>query len=251
MQNGVKWAVRGALVLAVLIGVVVGVSILRTDSASSRVSSTRSSATLTKPHSQQPISRASQSGRKPWNMRDDGTPYLYGDGWFDDSGYFFGVMFTKELGDPLSLDEIRTNVGTRASRGLTYLKQVLAEIPREDADSALQIAQLHLAIGGLYMYDGVFDAAKREFEAARDADPDTSDLVRANYEALLGVVALRRGEVENCVACRNEDSCIFPLSPAAIHRQPSGSQEAMVHFMAYLEKHPKISESAGWAILPQ
>ena len=29
-------------------------------------------------------------------MRDDGTPYLYGDGWFDDSGYFFGVMFTND-----------------------------------------------------------------------------------------------------------------------------------------------------------
>ena len=35
----------------------------------------------------------------PWSIRDDGTPYLYGDGWFDDSGYFFGVMFTQEPGE--------------------------------------------------------------------------------------------------------------------------------------------------------
>ena len=89
------------------------------------------------------------------------------------------------------------------------------------------------------MYDGMFDAAKREFEAARETDPDTGDLVRANYEALLGVVALRRGEVENCVACRNEDSCIFPLSLAAVHRRTGGSREAMSRFTAYLEKRPE------------
>ena len=74
----------------------------------------------------------------------------------------------------------------RASRGVSYLKQVLADVPRDEADSALQITQLHLAIGGLYMYDGNFDAANGEFEAARDAEPNPSELLRANYEALLG-----------------------------------------------------------------
>ena len=36
------------------------------------------------------------------------------------------------------------------------------------------------------------------------------------------MVALRRGEVENCVACCNEASCIFPLESRAIHRTPVG-----------------------------
>ena len=239
MQNAVKQAVRGGLILAVLVGVAVGVSILLTDSASSRVSGNRASAALSKTRLQQPLPPAQQSGPKPWNRRDDGTPFLYGDGWFDDSGYFFGVMFTNDVNDPKSLDEIRSNIGMRTSRGLSYLKQVLAEVPRDEANRPLQMTQLHLAIGGLHMYDGNFDAAKREFEAARDMDPDTGDLLRANYEALLGVVALRRGEVENCVACRNEDSCIFPLSLAAVHRHPSGSREAMARFTAYLEKRPE------------
>jgi hypothetical protein len=172
-------------------------------------------------------------------VRDDGTPFLYGDGWFDDSGYFFGVMFTQEPSNPESLDEIRSNVGMRASRGVRYLRQVLAKVPPEDVDSALQITQLHLAIGGLYMYDGSFDDANKEFEAARQADPDTREIVRANYEALLGVVALRRGEVENCVDCRTEDSCIFPLSPAAVHQRTRGSSEAVARFTAYLAKRPE------------
>ena len=121
MKNSVKRAVRGTLILAVLIGVAVGVSILLTDSASSRVGGHRVSASPSRPHVQESPRRAPRPRRTPWNMRDDGTPYLYGDGWFDDSGYFFGVMFTQDPGDPQSLDEIRTNVGMRASRGVSYL----------------------------------------------------------------------------------------------------------------------------------
>ena len=93
MQTGIAWFFRGALILIVLVGVAFGFSLLLTDRASSQVRSGRSSASLTKPNVQQP--RAAQAERKPWNTRADGTPYLYGDGWFDDSGYFFGVMFTQ------------------------------------------------------------------------------------------------------------------------------------------------------------
>ena len=185
-------------------------------------------------------------------MRDDGTPYLYGDGWFDDSGYFFGVMFTQEPGDPESLHEIRSNVGQRASRGVSYLKRVLTEVSQEDADSALQITQLHLAIGGLFMYDGMFDLAKQEFEAARKVDPDTSDLVQANYEALLGVVALRRGEVENCVACRNEESCIFPsLHVLRFTSVPADHVRRLHDLQLIWINVPRMLESSGYSTLPR
>ncbi len=77
------------------------------------------------------------------------------------------------------------------------------------------------------------------------ASPIDDDLVRANYEALLGMVALRRGEVENCVACRNEASCLFPLAAEAIHRRPSGSREAIQRFTTYLDKRPEDMGVAG------
>src|SRR5262249_20120108 len=99
--------------------------------------------------------------------------------------------------------------------------------------------ELHLAIGGLHMYGGEFDDAVREFEQARDGEPASDSLVRANYEALLGMVALRRGEGENWVACCNRSSCLFPLSADAIHKKTSGSREAMRRFLAYLEKRPE------------
>jgi hypothetical protein len=239
MRSGLKLAVKGGLVFATIIGVAVGVCVVLTDSNSNGSKIKRPSARSSKPRPTQSSPREEQAARKPWNTRDDGTPYLYGDGWFDDSGYFFGVMFTGEQTNPSSLEQISRSVGDRAQRGVSYLQGILKAVPRDQPDSPLQIAQLHLAIGGLFMYDGNFTAAKREFEAARDADPAAGHLVRVNYEALLGVVALRRGEVENCVACRTEESCIFPLSLGAVHQSPGGSREAMDRFTNYLAKRPE------------
>jgi len=239
MKSGVRLVIRAGIVLVLLIAVAVGVAYVLTDWKGSRPGNRRPSDPLDKSVARKALPGDQKTGPKPWNMNADGTPFLYGEGWFDDSGYFFGVMFTNEPRDPRSLTEISSNVGTRASRGVTYLKQVLADVPHDEPDSALQITQLHLAIGGLYMYDGKFANAKREFEAARDAEPNPSDLLRANYEALLGVTALRRGEVENCVECRNEESCIFPLAAGAFHQKTSGSREAMARFTAYLQKRPE------------
>ena len=53
-----------------------------------------------------------------------------------------------------------------------------------------------------------------------------------------GVTALRLGENENCVMCRGESSCIFPISPAAVHTNPNGSRLAIKHFTEYLTQFP-------------
>ncbi len=53
-----------------------------------------------------------------------------------------------------------------------------------------------------------------------------------------GVTALRCGETENCVLCRGDSACILPISPEAIHTNPSGSRQAIHHFTEYLEKFP-------------
>ena len=53
-----------------------------------------------------------------------------------------------------------------------------------------------------------------------------------------GVTALRRGENDNCVMCRGESSCILPISPAAVHTNPTGSRLAIKHFTEYLEQFP-------------
>jgi hypothetical protein len=88
------------------------------------------------------------------------------------------------------------------------------------------------------MFDGRFEDAARSFEAARQTQPARPQQFGLNIEALLGVAALRRGEVENCIACRTEASCIFPLATAAVHLQTAGSRRAIEHFTTYLEKCP-------------
>ncbi len=53
-----------------------------------------------------------------------------------------------------------------------------------------------------------------------------------------GVTALRSGENDNCVMCRGESACIFPISPAAVHTNPAGSRLAIQHFTEYLQHFP-------------
>jgi hypothetical protein len=60
---------------------------------------------------------------------------------------------------------------------------------------------------------------------------------------LQGVISMRRGETENCVMCRGESSCILPIAPAAVHTNPSGSRQAIVHFTEYLEQFPDELET--------
>ena len=98
--------------------------------------------------------RQKKAVRKAWNRREDGSPMLYGDGWFDDSGYFFAVLFNREAADPGSLEQVGTTLAERSRRGLKYLRSVLEDVPRDDPTAPQQILQLHLSIGGLHMYDG-------------------------------------------------------------------------------------------------
>jgi hypothetical protein len=53
-----------------------------------------------------------------------------------------------------------------------------------------------------------------------------------------GVTALRIGENDNCVLCRGDSACIFPIAPTAIHTNPTGSRLAIKHFSEYLEQFP-------------
>ncbi len=232
MSGWLKLATKLGTLAGLMIALAFGVSVALSDPNLGRSTPIKKVRSVRQHDSPKPA-------RKAWNRREDGTPMLYGDGWFDDSGYFFAVIFTGAVEDPNSLEQVGTALSGRAAKGVDYLRGVLAEVPRDVPEGPPQIVQLHLAIGGLFMYQGDFDAADREFEAARDFEPKDDDLVRANYDALLGLAALRRGEVENCVACCNEASCIFPLAAGAIHRQTRGSREAVRRFTAYLEKRPE------------
>ncbi len=165
---------------------------------------------------------------------------LYSDVWFDDSGIFLAVEFEAPVADPASLAQVSAARRGRAARGIARLEAELAPLGQPQTDrQARRAARCQLLIGGLHLFDGRFEEAMRHFEASRALHPEGSALYGANIEALLGVAALRRGETENCIACCTDSSCIFPLTPAAVHRQTAGSRQAIRHFTAYLERRPE------------
>jgi hypothetical protein len=164
---------------------------------------------------------------------------LFSDDWFDDSGFSLTTPFSAPVDDPSSLEQLRASLEGRARRGIAQLQSTLDRLPAGDPGSRGHAARLNLIIGSLSMFDGQFEEAARRFEASVRAYPEAPALIKANMEAMIGVAALRRGETENCVACRNEKSCIFPLSAEAVHQRTSGSREAIRRFTAYLEKRPE------------
>jgi len=163
----------------------------------------------------------------------------YSDILFDDSGYAFACAFTPKVADPTSLTQIRDSVVGRNRLGIAHLEGKLAALPRADPTTPHNTQQLNLMIGCLLMYEGKWREADAAFARAQSADRAGDPLYSANLEALRGVAALRRGEIENCVACCNEASCIFPLAPTAVHLKTSGSREAIGHFTRYLRQRPE------------
>ena len=164
---------------------------------------------------------------------------LYSEDWLDDSGYGFSMQYSRPVSDPQSLEQVRTSLEGRGQRGILKIDEELKTVDRRTPQGRARALQLNVIAGLLHMSVGEFVEADGRFTEAQQADPACPAALRSNIEALRGVAALRRGEAENCVACCNEASCIFPLAAEAVHLRPSGSREAIKHFSTYLEQRPE------------
>ena len=91
------------------------------------------------------------------------------------------------------------------------------------------------------MYEGKFLEAASWLEQALEASraPDVPPRSGSRLKAVLGIIAMRRGEIENCLECVGPSSCIFPIAREAVHRNQAGSREAIKWFTAYLEESPR------------
>jgi hypothetical protein len=158
---------------------------------------------------------------------------------FDDSGYATAMRFSKPIDDPASLAQIKSSVVGRGQRGIDYLKGKLADLPTSNPAAQATAADIRLILGSLFLHEGRWNEASEQFALAQTADPARPPLFRTKLDFLRGVAALRRGEIENCVACCNESSCIFPLAAAGVHTRTDGSREAIAHFTRYLEQRPE------------
>ncbi|MEK6260399.1 MAG: FG-GAP-like repeat-containing protein, partial [Planctomycetota bacterium] len=157
-----------------------------------------------------------------------------------DAGLVLANQFTGEVGDSSSLQDLRAAIEERGRGGLAALEAELASLEQSPHQQALSVANLHFRISTLLMYEGRFDEAAASIEKAmalgKSAGMPASD--GATMTALLGIIAFRRGEVDNCIHCVGPSSCILPISQAAVHTRPGGSMKAIEHFTAYLKMVP-------------
>jgi FG-GAP-like repeat/ASPIC and UnbV len=159
---------------------------------------------------------------------------------FEDGGFSTASRYTGAIRDPRSLQELREAIRGRGRRGIAALRAKHDALRPDSPPTREQVVerlQLERSIGFLYMYEGKFEEAARWIEGVVRAS-ETPPAIRADLMAVLGILALRRGEIENCLECVGPSSCIFPIDREAVHRNQAGSREAVRWFTAYLKDSP-------------
>jgi FG-GAP-like repeat/ASPIC and UnbV len=169
--------------------------------------------------------------------------YLVDNALIDDGGFAEASRFTGEIRDPTSLDDLRRALAARGPAGIAAIGEALERAASNSDKSEKEAADeagLLKSMGLLLMYEGRFEEADAKFAAvsAMARSRRFPSWVGGQMTLLRGVVALRRGEVDNCIECLGPSSCTFPIVPEATHTRPSGSRDAIGHFSAYLVEHP-------------
>jgi hypothetical protein len=155
----------------------------------------------------------------------------------DTSGFWVALARLRPWKDPTSLEDIRDSFADIGHRNIRLIDPIVG---RADVSDDTRISSL-VVQAQLYLYEG---EAKNAYEALgrgrRFAEADASLSAKWLYTIVFfqGVASMRRAEDENCLQCRGEGACIFPLRPTAVHTNPAGSRQAIHHFTEYLKQFP-------------
>jgi tetratricopeptide (TPR) repeat protein len=103
----------------------------------------------------------------------------------------------------------------------------------------LDLMQAHQSLGQIYSYQGKMEPAIEEYQKAYEiAKTDVSRAV-ARMEETLGVAFLHKSEMENGVYSSPGERCLFPPRTALSFAKTGSSEEAVQHFLAFLETNPE------------
>ncbi|MFM7518187.1 MAG: CRTAC1 family protein [Pirellula sp.] len=140
-----------------------------------------------------------------------------------------------------TLEQIGEQFRIAVRSSIASLDQILSD-PNLSSD---EIASSRYSRSTFHNYDGDPLKAYEDLCKAREYMEKNPRVAKDFLYTIIynqGITAMRRGENENCIACRGESSCILPISKAAVHQNPEGSRIAIKHFMEYLEKFPDDGE---------
>ncbi|HEY7313447.1 MAG TPA: CRTAC1 family protein [Gemmataceae bacterium] len=163
------------------------------------------------------------------------TPEPYRRVLLDETGFSIAKRrITESNHDPTSLQSIRAAFHRIGYRSIERLETGPDLSPEQRLQQSIQKALL-------YGYEGAFAEAVAALEEGRSVvarEPERFAKTTPTLVFLQGLMNLRRGEVENCVTCSCQSSCIFPLQPSAFHLRPEGSRQAIRYFTEYLRNQP-------------
>jgi hypothetical protein len=148
-----------------------------------------------------------------------------------------GVAYARIMPwkDPTSFKEIRD---AWANFGHRLIAQTDAGLPRlavSDKCKAL------IFKASMFMFEGEPKQAYQTLQEARSLAESSPSLAEELLYTLIlyqGVAGLRQGENDNCLQCRGEGACIFPIRATAVHTNPAGSRLAIQYFREYLAQFP-------------
>jgi hypothetical protein len=73
----------------------------------------------------------------------------------------------------------------------------------------------------------------------KELNPD----LRLDTRVHLGLAYLQAAEDENCILSHTADSCLLPIRPGGVHRQPSNARKAGDTFLAIAREHPRAVQT--------
>jgi len=104
--------------------------------------------------------------------------------------------------------------------------------------SELEIAQAHYTLAQLYAYQGDMDPAVEQYHQAWEIAASSVPEAGPRLEEALGTAYLHRSEMINGVYKSPGDRCLFPMRPDESYRATADSEQAVQHFLHYLEDSP-------------
>jgi len=132
---------------------------------------------------------------------------------------------------------------------LKKVEQLLQEDPKKD-DPLFQMS-LYERLGQHELRLGQVDEGLTHLiEAHRLATSDQLSLSpeeRAKILYSLAIGYLRLAETENCVHCRNGESCLLPITANGVHEKPRGAQQAVNLLLEVLALEPD-NHKARWLL---
>ena len=191
-------------------------------------------------------SRASGGPTAPSSARWSSRAYRPRHVPLDTSGFGALPYVMRPWGPAASLEEISQTWQRAGFKGVAVVDQRLGAADRA---KGAQVADMILK-AALLNYEGEVEQSYTLLRDLRSIVEGDDRLAQDSLGSVIyfqGVDALRIGENDNCIMCREETSCILPISSAAVHMNPRGSRLAIDHFTEYLHLFPDDLE-VRWLI---